>query len=194
MSGARYDFDIPRGKSFSKVLRWGQSRKTYKAISAATQAAPCMLTVTGHDIPDGWVFTIQGVKGMTALNSSTPYKAIVEDANTLELNDVDASGYPAYTTGGHIVYNTPVDLTGYTARMHIREAADSSTTLLELTTENDRIDIDTTNYTITLTMTAATTAAITWEEAVYDLELISSGGTVSLVLYGSVTSTEEVTR
>ena len=96
------------------------------------------------------------------------------------------------------------DLSGFTARMHIRRTIDTLTPMITLTTENGRIAINpsivgdaTKNNEISLSITAADTAtmgdAIT-TSGVYDLEIISAGGTVSKVIRGDVTLIPEVTR
>ena len=48
-----------------------------------------------------------------------------------------------------------------------------TTDLLRLTTENGRIAIDTSAKTITLTVSAADTALMTWRRGEYDLEMVS---------------------
>jgi len=92
------------------------------------------------------------------------------------------------------------NLAGFTARMHIRRTIDSTSTIIVLTTENSRITINpnigvdaTKNNEISLSITAADTATIT-TSGVYDLEIISSDGTVSKVIRGDVTLISEVTR
>ena len=92
------------------------------------------------------------------------------------------------------------DLSGFTARMHIRRTIDTATPMITLTTENGRIAINpnvagnaTRNNEISLSITAADTATIT-TSGVYDLEIISAGGTVSKVIRGDVTLIPEVTR
>jgi len=92
------------------------------------------------------------------------------------------------------------DLSGFTARMHIRRTIDTATPMITLTTENGRIAINpniagspTKNNEIALSITAADTATIT-TSGVYDLEIISAGGTVSKVIRGDVTLIPEVTR
>lgn len=92
------------------------------------------------------------------------------------------------------------ELAGFTARMHIRRTIDSETPMITLTTENGRIVINpnivgtpTRNNEIALSITAADTAAIL-SSGVYDLEIISAGGTVSKVIRGDVTLIPEVTR
>lgn len=87
-----------------------------------------------------------------------------------------------------------VNLTGYTARMQIRPSAASATTTLSLTTENGRIALGGTAGTITLTVSATDTAAITAGRYVYDLELVSAGGIVTRLLQGVVTVIANVTR
>lgn len=49
-----------------------------------------------------------------------------------------------------------------------------TTDLLRLTTENGRIAIDTSGKTITLTVSAADTALMTWKRGEYDLEMVSA--------------------
>jgi len=87
-----------------------------------------------------------------------------------------------------------VNLTGYTARMQIRPSVDSATVLQSLSTTDGTIVIAAVTGTITLTLTDTVTAAITWRRGKYDLELVSSDGTVTRLIYGVVTISKEVTR
>lgn len=87
-----------------------------------------------------------------------------------------------------------VDLTGCTARMHVRQKIDSVDTLFELTTENGRITLGDAAGTIQLEVAADDTAAITWTSGVYDLEIEFPDGFVKRLLYGSVSVSKEVTR
>lgn len=88
----------------------------------------------------------------------------------------------------------PIDLSGYTARMMIKRDARESSALLELTTTNGRIAITALTGLVLLYLTAAETAAITaWMRAVYDLELINSGGNVIRLCEGAVLVTANVT-
>lgn len=199
---AKINLEIPQGRTFSKVLRWGQPRLAYRQIATASQAAPCILgTSAPHGLPDGWLFQVSNAKGMTELNSQqTPdeaprlYQATVIDPATIEINDLNAAGFKPYQGGGIITYNMPVDLDGFTAAMQVRARIDSAETLLSFTTANGRIVLDNTGKTITLQLSAVDSAALAWTEGVWDLELISSGGIVSPVAYGSVKVIKEVTR
>lgn len=87
-----------------------------------------------------------------------------------------------------------VDLTGYTARLHIREEIESSTAFITLTTENGGIAPGGTAGTVTLKLSAAATAALTQSKGVYDLELIGGSGVVTRLLEGLVVIRKEVTR
>jgi LEA14-like dessication related protein len=89
---------------------------------------------------------------------------------------------------------TPINVTGYTARMHVRSTVDASTTALELTTENSRITLGGALGTVTLNVNATTTANLTPAIYVYDLELISGGGEVNRVIEGNFVVKAEVTR
>lgn len=88
-----------------------------------------------------------------------------------------------------------INITGYTARMHVREAVESSSTILELTTENSRITLGGAAGTITLTVSAATMAGLTAGKYVYDLELVAPvSGVVSRIIQGNFVIRPEVTR
>ena len=85
-------------------------------------------------------------------------------------------------------------LTGYSARMQIRSTIDSSTSLLELTSANGRISINSALGTITVALTPALTAGLT-KGGVYDLEIVkTSDGQVHKVLRGEFRLEKEVTR
>jgi hypothetical protein len=87
-----------------------------------------------------------------------------------------------------------VNLTGYTARMQVRATLESASTLVELTTANSRIALGGTAGTITLTISATDTAALTAGRGVYDLELVSGSGIVTRLLQGVATISRNVTR
>jgi hypothetical protein len=87
-----------------------------------------------------------------------------------------------------------VNLTGYTARMQVRATLESASTLVELTTANSRIALGGTAGTITLTISATDTAALTSGRGVYDLELVSGSGIVTRLLQGVATISRNVTR
>jgi len=88
---------------------------------------------------------------------------------------------------------SPVNLSGYTARMQVRQRYVSTTTVLSLTSGSG-ITLGGALGTITLLASATTTAAITAGEYLYDLELVSGGGVVTRLLQGSFTVRAEVTR
>jgi hypothetical protein len=87
-----------------------------------------------------------------------------------------------------------VNLTGYTARMQVRATLESASTLVELTTANGRIALGGTAGTISLTISATDTAALTSGRGVYDLELVSGSGIVTRLLQGVCTISRNVTR
>lgn len=192
------DIVIQQGKTFALVLRWETLPIQYKTITAIQQTAPARLTVTGHGFPDGWRCAVTNVKGMTEINAEAnnlrdkDYNPItVIDANTVEINAINAAGFRAYTSGGVLQGNTPVDLTGFTARMTIKDKV-GGTALHTMVSPTD-IALDTTKYTITLTISAAATGAFAWKTGVYDLELVSATGVVTALLTGKVSVSKEVT-
>lgn len=204
------DLPIQQGKTFPLVIRWESEpivRKPITGISFATGAP--VLTVVGHGLTNGWRATVALVKGPTQLNAasnpprSADYHPVtVIDADHVEFNDltpVDDNGreWPAWVSGGFLIWNTPVDLTGYTARMKIKDKVGG--TVLASTEAGDTplnvlaIAIDNAAKTIMLTIEATATDDFAWRSGVYDLEMVSATGKVTAILSGKVAVTKEVT-
>lgn len=87
-----------------------------------------------------------------------------------------------------------VNLSGYAARMQIREKVDAPTVLIELTTANGRIAPLGADGVIQLTLTAAETAAIAWKKGVYDLLMTAPDSSVRRLLTGGIAVSPGVTR
>ena len=114
--------------------------------------------------------------------SATTYDILIEQGATF-------SQLVTYKESG-----VAVNLTGYTARMQVRSTLESATTVVELTTANGRIALGGAAGTITLTISATDTAALTAGRGVYDLELVSGSGIVTRLLQGVATISRNVTR
>lgn len=91
---------------------------------------------------------------------------------------------------------SPIDLTGVTAKMQVRQGY-TSPVLVELSTENDKISIDPEAGEITLTIPASETMELKpREKVIYDLELYWPGSPVRVdrLFEGYCPITAEVTR
>lgn len=117
----------------------------------------------------------------------------------MEPTQVDLTIYQGATFRRTVVWltgepPTPVDLTGYTARMQIRRKLKDRDFVIELTTENGRISITRPDEgLINLLISATDTAALSILSGVYDLELEYDDEVVRLI-EGAVTISPEVTR
>ena len=89
---------------------------------------------------------------------------------------------------------TPIDLTGYTARMQARKSYNSTNAIIDLTTENGGISIIALEGKISLYISSIETSAIGEASGVYDLELIAPNGDISKFIRGTVRFPEEVTK
>lgn len=91
---------------------------------------------------------------------------------------------------------TPVDLTGCTARMHVRTQTNASDPpVRSLATGGQGITLGGVAGTITLELTAADTATLAAGRYVYDLEIVHADGVrVTRLCGGNVTVSAEVTR
>lgn len=116
---------------------------------------------------------------------SYPYPVV--ERNGVIVNQ--ATGRPA-PSGDY----TPVNLTGWTARMQARRNVGDAVVLFNLTTENGGITLGGTAGTIELVITSTETATFAWKNAVWDLELVAPDGTVTRFVEGAVAVSPEVTR
>ena len=92
------------------------------------------------------------------------------------------------TAGG-----TPVDLTGLTGRMQIRQNVISTDVIMDMTTANGRLTFGGATGVVTMTLTATETSTIL-TDGVYDLEFVTSATSASRWLEGLVILSKEVTR
>lgn len=183
------DLTIYQGATFKKNLVWGCGRE--RIINALSLGATTTVTSLQHGYSTGQNITLTGIKGPISLNGSN-YTITVIDANTFSLDGIDSTGLDPYLEGGFAVI--PIDLTGYTALMHIRSKQGSDQVLIELSTSNGRISLGGTSGAIDLLINATDTAALKKGKYVYDLELISAGSEVTRLVEGSVEVDPETTR
>jgi hypothetical protein len=121
------------------------------------------------------------------------YSFIIEQGATLDLalNWTDSEG-------------TPIDLEGYSGRMHIRPTVESSTIYLALSSslqsDGTGINFSGSNGTTPLTsgsigiyISAATSSLLEFHQAYYDLELEKEGYVVRLI-EGQIRLSKNVTR
>jgi hypothetical protein len=90
------------------------------------------------------------------------------------------------------VDESPVNLTGYEARLQVREFFYSPEPVLSLTSQSG-ITLGASAGTINILINSGDTAALIPGNYVYDLEVVA-GGTVSRLIEGKFVVTPEVTR
>lgn len=171
-----YKLTLVQGKRFRRVWRWPQILKVYKPVNAMPSAAPVRFSVTGHGAPDGWPVRFTGIKGPSQVNDRW-VKATVVDANTIEINALNAGDMPAYAGGGYMEYFAPVDLSVFTAgRATLKEVVTDASPVLDITIANGRMLLDNALKTITFDVDGPTLAALTKYSGIWDWEMTASGG------------------
>lgn len=114
-------------------------------------------------------------------------KLLIEQGATFKKHMVWRAGEPL----------TPVNLISATARMHVISSLDDPAILLTLTTENGGVTLGGDTGSIDLYIPASITETITWEDAIYDLEIIlpaTPEPDVRRLVYGPVHVSREATR
>lgn len=187
MQAARVPMCIARGATYRDTRRFMQPRREYRTISAIAPAAPLLITAPGHGLVGDWLAWVGGATGFPNLNREpgrqAAHRVEVIDINTLEINAL--SGVGLSPAGGQLIYQPPVDLTGATARLEIREREEGGAVLLALSS-GDGISPGAPG-TLVVEISAADTEAFTWTSAWYDLDITFPDGTVSRFFRGQVT-------
>lgn len=89
--------------------------------------------------------------------------------------------------------NSILPLTGYSAKLQVRETVDSLTTLMEASTAGGTITINGPAGIVSILVPATTTETMTWNVGVYDLEVFTTTANVIRLLEGYATLSLEVT-
>lgn len=89
--------------------------------------------------------------------------------------------------------NNPINLTGYTSNMQLRQHYDSATPVLSLTSSSG-MTITPLLGKIDVRATASQTGSIAGGEYVYDLEITAANGVITRLVYGRATVRPQVTR
>lgn len=187
---------IRRGETVALPIRIESDVLTYKTITAIAQSGPASITAASHGCPDGWRAAVMNAKGMTEINAannppkdSELRRVTVVDANTIEFNKLNSAGFRAYTSGGQLVYYKPLTLGSYNgARIDFKDQV-GGTVLLSVSTTAGSLELDQGNTALWLRLTDEETAAIDFDSAVFDIELLDGAGTVTAVCSADSTLT-----
>jgi len=171
---------IHRGATFRARLRVMRPSFVYLPITAIGATAPVQLTVE-HGLPTDWPVWISGVRQMPALNRAAPQQAPhfvrVVDANTLEINTINALGLAPQ--GGQIQYHPPLALTGATATLTLYNKGAEVGTL--------PVTVDAAGW-VDVVLTDEQTEALDWTELQYTLDVQLGAGDVLRVYAGAITA------
>lgn len=152
------------------------------------KSAPLEITTSiQHNLPDNWRIKVYGVNGMKEVNSTDNYlMATIESPTKLLVNSLNSLNWSAYTSGGVVEYNKPIDLTPFSASMRIFDQADTYNTYYTASSASGGIVLDNTLKTITITIPSLSTEAFSFDYASYELILTdSSNDSVTTILSGS---------
>lgn len=194
MSATIFNLVIEQGISFSQVVRWEIEPFLFAQITGISNTAPVHITTLDpHGLTDGWRVAVVGAKGLTSLNAKNnppieiDFKRVtIVDANTIEFNPISTALDPEYTAGGYLQWYTPASLVGATATIRVQNP---SRTVTYLPTDDAPVVVllDDATKTITISITKEVAQALTFKNAVYDLEITTASGIRWPILTGKVT-------
>ena len=203
MSAPEIPITIYRGETFEFGIMYAEDEfvSPYPEITGMPQVAPVRLTVPNHGVPDGWPVRVACVKSPAEVNTSEEdnwvYPKVI-DADTLELNDVNAHCWRPFSGTGVLIVNKPADITGWRCRAQVRTKPGGD---LLHTWDSDPaqnpdslVIVDVALSQFVLTMTAEQSEALAWSKGFYEAEVIAPGGQVyKLTAISPIEVTREVT-
>lgn len=192
-----FEVEMQQGADWNCTVNWYGGGTERAVIEELDPGYPTRIRVTAHGLPTSsdTPIIISGVQGVEMVNSSdtgVELCARVDD----DYFDVPVSsrGCEWVIGTGEITWSKPSDITSYTARAKLRKNRHSATVIHEYTTENGGIVLDANDASIKLVNTAAETAAMSFTEAMVDVELVSPGGAVTRTHTLLVTFNRETTK
>lgn len=188
---------ILQGATFRFPFYWYGDTEIVKTITALTRGYPSVFAAAGHGLPASAVPALIVNVGSwidTGLDQERAIYVTKVDDDTFRVAQNSAEE-DAYTgTAGRLIYKEPVNLaSGWTARMHIREAVDADNILVTFTSEDDTIELGSDGR-IELVLGAEDLADAEWTSGVFDLEVEDDDGNVYRVAQGKVALSPQVTR
>lgn len=186
MSTKRITITIRKGETVRLPIRIESDEWDYAPITTIENTAPVRITATSHSIPDGWRAAVMNAKVLTEMNAennppkdSELRKIARIDANTVEINDINAAGFKTHTAStGQLAFYKPLDLSGFTsARMDVKDKI-GGTVIASFNTTDGTLEIDLASDALWLNLTP-TESAIVAKEYVTDIEMVSATGEVT---------------
>mgnify|MGYP000853830240 CR=1 FL=1 len=180
---------IRRGASPEIPIRVESDVLSYVAITSMSKSAPLRIGATGHGILDGWPVAVMGAGGMTNLNA--PWDEIdkgrldrylrrstLVDADNIDINQVNSSGFSTYTSGGQLVFYTPLDLSSFvSARMDVKTSIGGAI-IATFNTSDGTLAIDSADSTIWFKPAIVTPIVIPARDYYFDIELVRADDSV----------------
>ena len=186
------DFSVPVGTTFQPTLRWGTGVYSAKAITGISASTPAVVTAVGHGVPNGWPCAVVGALGMVEINATRYppqgtdwHNANVLGVDTVQFNDVGSELFTPWTSGGHLVFDTPADLSTYTFSLAIYADANRTGTPLVTLTSSPAAGI-TVDNTLKTIVPLLQTAGLTWTTGYYRLDATTGAGVVTEILRGAI--------
>ena len=115
-------------------------------------------------------------------------------ASKLNLPSIEKGATYRHTLFWKDSTNTPINLTGCSAKMQVRDTVDASIVRIELSTINNRLTITPLLGQIDLYISDEDSTTLVGLGGVYDLEVYFANGDTTRLVEGKITFKPEVTR
>ena len=177
---ATYHFSIVQGGTFNRTITW----KTRDTVIDPERAVTDAVTNGTTTVTSATANFVAGDVQREVSGTNIPAGAYIVSRTNGTTIVISAAATASGTGGTLTVLSTRrVDVTGYTAAMHVRRAAGAADTLASIS-NGSGITLGGVAGTLALSISSAATAGIPAGRHSYDLKTTSGGGNVSYLLAG----------
>ena len=172
--------EIVRGTTVDVPIRVESTKMLYLPSDSVVSLAPLRVKIKNHPIPDGWRCAISGTIGLDQANAkSNPprdnelRRVTVIDADIIEFNDINASEFEHYCSGGHVALWEPMNLSDYvSASMVVLDKIGGSVI------STYALVIDMLSVALRLQMSDEQSAAVAYDTGIFSVRAETAGGRV----------------
>lgn len=180
----KLSIEVRKGATVVIPLRLESGTLVFKQITAMSQSAPLEVTVPSHGLPPVWRVGFQNTpwddlnSPWDDLSSSAMRLVSAKDGSTIVVDGLNSSGFTPYTSGGQIVYYSPIDLSIYaSARMDVKTRPGGAL-LASYSTADGQLYLDNTNKAVVLRLIPTDTEGVRSGKWSFDIEMVANDGSV----------------
>lgn len=186
MTAANHDITIEQGATFNLTFYYAEALEAVESITRSSSTAT--VSMEGHGFNTDDYVLIVGAE-QPEYNGVFQVTRVDDDEFTYSVSNA-----PKTPATGNLRAAASQDLTDYTATMIIASGFNSDDKIVEWTSDDGDITITSSEGKVEVSIPASETKDLTFDKALYDLEIEDLNGNIYKLLRGNVSLKREVGR